>query len=263
MKPRISSHQLARLAAEMTDRDREIVAVLARVKLASGDQLRRALWPESSPADRRAARRTLERLTRWRVLARLERRVGGLGRGSSSWTYALDVAGQRLGDQAGARRPHLPREMMWQHALTGAEAYVRLAERLRDTTVTLSAYQGEPESWRHFAGPYGEPLVLKPDAFVRLDGEAFVDSFFLEIDTGSQSRTVIRTKLDQYRRYAATNQEQQAEGVFPRVFFLTTTAARVELLDELVAALPPEVRRLFAVGLVCQVGRLLVPEASS
>jgi len=140
---------------------------------------------------------------------------------------------------------------------------VRVVEGLRGTAARLGTWQGEPESWRRFAGPYGEPLVLKPDAFVRIDGPDYADLFFCEIDTGSQSRTIIRTKFENYRRYAGTGTEQAAEGVFPQVVFLTTSAARLELLDDLVRALPPEARRLFVVGLVCQAGRLLAAEAVS
>lgn len=64
--------------------------------------------------------------------------------------------------------------------------------------------------------------------------------------------------METYRRYAATGTEQAREGVFPQVVFLTTTAPRVELLTDVVRALLPDVRRLFAVGLVCQVDSRLV-----
>jgi len=93
---RISSERLERLAGELSDRDRQVVELLATLHLASGRQLLRVLWPEASESAARAARRELARLTRQRVVARLERRVGGLGRGSDAYTYALDVGGQRL-----------------------------------------------------------------------------------------------------------------------------------------------------------------------
>jgi hypothetical protein len=41
---------------------------------------------------------------------------------------------------------------------------------------------------------------------------------FVEFDTGSQSRSVIRDKRDAYCRYAASGQEQGVhDGVFPLV----------------------------------------------
>lgn len=261
---RISRERLERQAAELTPRDRAMALMLARVKLATGSQLRRATFEASTPAAERAARRELARLVRWRVVARLERRQGGLGRGSDSWTYALDVAGQRLvATGTCARRPHLPRPAMWAHALVGAEVYTRLAEVLRGTDRTLRQWQGEPDSWRDFGGGYGERLRLKPDAALRVAGPGFEDVSFLEVDTGTQSRPVIRAKLAAYRRYAATGQEQAARGgIFPLTVIITTTPARRAVLAALVAELPPETRMLFAVGLVGEAARLLTGGAS-
>ncbi len=83
---------------------------------------------------------------------------------------------------------------------------------------------------------------------------------FLETDTGSQSRPVTRRKLDAYRRYAASGIEQAAEGVFPRVVFLTLEPERHALLVDLLGELPPEDWPLFAAGLVPDAGRLLAGE---
>jgi protein involved in plasmid replication-relaxation len=260
---RISTERLACLAAELTTRDRAVIAMLAAVKLATGNQLRRATLGDDSESGQRAARRELARLVRWRVVARLERRQGGLGRGSDSWTYALDVAGQRLFDQTGARRPRLPGRPMWAHALVGTEVYTRLIEATRGTDQTVSEWQGEPACWRTFNGGYNERLQLKPDAFVIVSGPEFEDVCFVEIDTGSQSRTVIRSKLETYRRYAATGQEQAArDGVFPLTAFITTTAARHAVLLDLIGELPPETWRLFVVGQVADAARLLTGGAS-
>jgi hypothetical protein len=261
---RVSGARLERLGDVLTERDWAIVEMLGRLHLVTGNQLVRVHWPQASPAEERAARRTLARLTRWRVLARLERRMGGLGRGSESWTYALDVAGQRLRRQAGsARRPHLPRAAMWAHALTVSEVYTRLVEALRQSQAELGEWQGEPQSWRKCAGPYGEALVIKPDAYVEVDGPGYADLFFLEIDTGSQSRTVVAGKLAAYRGYAATGQEQAAEGVFPKVVFVTTTAERHAVLVDVLGAQPPESWPLFAAGLVTDTARLLVTGAEA
>lgn len=258
---RVSYERLRELETELTARDRDVVAMLAAVRIASGVQLRRALWPDSSEATSRAARRTLLRLTRWRVIARLERRQGGLGRGSDSFTYALDTAGQRLvGRGAGARRPHLPRPAMWAHALTTAEIYTRLREGTRSSGHTVEAWQGEPQSWRTYAGPYGETVTVKPDAFVHTASTAFDDYAFIETDTGSQSPAVIRDKCLAYLRYLASGQEQERLGVFPQVVFLTTGPARLQVLVDLIGQLPAEQWRVFRVGLITDAARLLTEE---
>jgi hypothetical protein len=194
-----------------------------------------------------------------RKYLRLERRVGGLGRGSDSWTYSLGVAGQRLSAETSgrARRPHLPGQTMWLHALTVTETYTRLIEALPGSGVTLTEWQGEPASWRRFQ--YSGVSTLKPDAAVTLAGPGYADLYFLEIDTGSQSANVIRQKLESYRRYAATGLEQRAQGgVFPRVVFLTTKARRLERLNQLVEERPADQARLFAVGIVADAGSLLI-----
>lgn len=259
MSGRMTRERFALVETELTERDRAVVAMLAAVKLANGNQLRRATTGDDSPAGQRAARRQLARLVRWRVVARLERRQGGLGRGSDAWTYALDTTGLRLiGDGARARRPHLPGRAMWSHALVGAEVYTRLAEATRGTERSVELWDGEPSCWRSYSGGYVERLLLKPDAFVVVAGPGYEDAAFVEVDTGSQSRTVIRTKLASYRNYAATGQEQAArDEVFPLTVFVTTTAERQAVLTELVDELPTEAKRLFVVGQVTDAARLL------
>ncbi len=260
---RWSSRAAERLARDLSPRDLAIVEMVARLRLVTGNQILRAHWDSVSPADRRAARRTVARLVEWRVLGRLERRMGGLGRGSASWTYALDVTGQRLiAARTGARRPHLPRPAMWRHVLAGAEAYTLLVERLRGHERTLRLWQGEPTCWRRFSGPMGEALMLKPDAFVVIAGPGYSDLIFLEIDTGSQSRNVIRAKLAAYRAYAATGTEQvQQKGVFPQVVFLTTEEERVEVLQDVIGqSQSVPARRMFTVGHLSESAKLLLPD---
>lgn len=253
----VSRERLGRLEAELSERDRRIVRMVGTLHIASGRQVLRAEWPTTSEADARAARRTLIRLTRTRVLARLDRRVGGLGRGSDAWTYALDTGGQRLLSSGPARRPRLPSPAMWAHVLAGAETYVRLVESLRGTDRRIDVWQGEPACWRSFTGRGGEPVRLKPDAFVRVTGGGFTDVLFVEIDTGSQSRAVIRSKLSTYRAYAATGAEQARESVFPQVVFIAPDEVRHAVLVDLVAEQDARWWPLFAVGQLHDVGRLL------
>jgi len=263
MSGRITGQRLQLIRAELTEQDWAVVAMLAAVKIANGNQLRRATRSDGSSAAERAARRQLARLTEWRVVARLDRRQGGLGRGSDAWTYALDTTGLRLLDLGRARLPHLPGPVMWNHALLGAEVYTRLMEGTRGSGRSLAVWQGEPSCWRDFAGPYGERWRLKPDAFVVVAGTEYEDVCFVEIDTGSQSRAVIRAKLDAYRRYAASGQEQGAQdGVFPLTVFITTTPGRAAMLVDLLGELPTEAWRLFTVGQVADAAQLLTGGAA-
>lgn len=251
------------LGHKLGPRDRAIVEMVESLRLVTGNQIVRVFWGDASSADERAARRTLARLVEWRVLARLERRVGGLGRGSESWTYALDVAGQRLVTaRSGARRPRLPRPAMWRHVLAGAEAYTVLVENLPSGERSLGQWQGEPACWRRSPGQVGQELLLKPDAFVVVRGPGYSDLFFIEIDTGSQSRTVIRAKLAAYRTYAASGVEQALQqGVFPQVVFITTDENRVEVLQGVIGrSQSVAARAMFAVGHLNDVPKLLLPD---
>jgi hypothetical protein len=261
---RVNAAELERLRDEVTERDLAVLRSLELLHLATGQMLLRLHWPSASDADARAARRTLKRLVDWRLVARLERRLGGLGRGSDSYTYALDVAGQRLLHLGGTpRRPHLPGQPMWRHVLLVSEVYTRLVEGTRGTERSLTVWQSEPSSWRRYGGAYNEPLVLKPDAFAQIEGGGYADVSFVEADTGSQSTSVIRAKAEAYRRYSSTGIEQAAQGgVFPRVVFVTTTDARRQRLVDVLGTQPAEAWRLFRVGTVDETAALLDPEVT-
>jgi hypothetical protein len=264
MSARVSWQRLAVLRSQLTERDWEVMAMLKRVKLANGRQIGRAIRGDNSPAGERAARRQLARLVEWRVVERLERRQGGLGRGSDSWTYGLGLTGQRLsGDSMQARRPVVPSQPMWQHALLGAEIYTRLMEATRGIDREVALWQGEPDCWRDYPGPLGEQVRLKPDAFVIVSGPEYEDMAFVEFDTGSQSRAVMRSKIEAYRRYRASGQEQGIhDGVFPLVVIVTTSPERQAMLLNLLTLVPTEDWRLFAVGQLADAPRLLMGGAS-
>jgi hypothetical protein len=263
MSRKLTRERLDLIQRQLTPRDRDLVATLMFVRIASGNQLRRIVFDRNDEATRRVARRELARLVRWRVVERLERRQGGLGSGSESWTYALGVAGQRLGGEARGRRPYLPRPAVWAHALAGAELYAQLVEAVRGTDRAVRSWQGEPECWRDFGGGYTERLRLKPDAFVEVAGPGYVDDSFVEVDMASQSATVIRRKLAAYRSYAATGVEQAVRGgVFPRVVFVVPTSERANVIASLVDDLPAEAARLFAVATTGDAVKLLLGGAS-
>jgi hypothetical protein len=152
---------------------------------------------------------------------------------------------------------------MWRHALLGAEIYTRLAEATRGTERELALWQGEPDCWRDYPGPYGEQVRLKPDAFVIASGPDYEDMAFVEFDTGSQSRTVMRDKMEAYRRYRGSGQEQGVhDSVFPRVVIVTTSPERQAMLRDLLTLVPTEDWNLSAIGQLADASRLLMGGAS-
>src|ERR1041385_710078 len=65
---RISSARLASIASHLTPTDHAVLDVVARTRLCSGAQLERLFWSQGEPGSRaRKARRSLRRLTGWRI----------------------------------------------------------------------------------------------------------------------------------------------------------------------------------------------------
>jgi hypothetical protein len=234
-------------------RERQIVETLARLTLVSGGQLVDLFFDDiSNPATRaRLARRVLACLVEQRVLDRLERRQGGVGGGSSAWVYALGPAGRRIvAYWAGeglprSRAAHEPGVAWTAHTLALSELYVRLREAERAGLVELLAFDAEPACWRRYTRLGGAAGVLKPDAYVRLGIGEFEDSFFIEVDMGSERRGQLTRQHHAYQEFFRSGVEQAKTGVFPSVLWIVPDARRSELLQDIHGKLSEQTRRLF------------------
>ena len=253
---RVTEAHVARLLDELTARERDIVVTLDNVRVATARQLERLHFTDgSSYSATRKARRTLSRLTTLRVLARLERRVGGERSGSSGYVYALDVAGQRLASACGPaggiriRRPWTPGAAFISHQLAVTELTVRLTERARVGSVELLDFWAEPMSWRTFTGLGGARAVLKPDAFVRVGLGEHEHLYFVEVDRATQSGPALARKLTVYRRYWQTGREQERWEVFPEVLVLVPDDPRKDAVVGVAGSQPAEAWPLFRIGL--------------
>jgi hypothetical protein len=230
----LTEARVAELAEQLSPTEQAIVATLDRVRVATGEQLRRLhiTGDGSASTVARRARRTLDRLVALRVLTRLDRRVGGARAGSSGYLYALDVAGQRVASACGPaggariRRPWTPGRAFLAHQLAVTELYVRLREAVREGDLELLAFDAEPACWRAFTGVGGGRVWLKPDAFVRTAAGEYEHFSFVEVDRATQSAPALARKLTAYRRYFATGREQERAGVFPQVVLLVPSEAR-------------------------------------
>ncbi|OEJ61059.1 hypothetical protein BGM19_26655 [Streptomyces agglomeratus] len=249
----ITNRYLNQLGPQLTERDLAIIRDVGRFKLMSGGQLERLYFADCSDTSRARNRQAvLRRLTGHRVLARVgQRRVGGAQRGSASYLYTLDVAGQHLAQSTSSRprRPYSWYEPTVAHFLAVAELYVTLTEAARGGRFTVLDFQAEPYCWRSFGH-----RTLKPDAFVQLgvvhpDGRRRKGSFFIEVDRANQYGAKIETKLPQYLAYYQHHRQTWPDQSFPRVVFLAPHEQRVSYLRRLVAE-RPEAQRLFTVGLL-------------
>ncbi|MEV3915002.1 replication-relaxation family protein [Streptomyces canus] len=249
----ITTKYLNQLAPQLSPRDLGIIYEVGRFKLMTGGHLERLFFADCSDTSRARNRQAvLRRLTEHRVLARVgERRVGGAQRGSASFLYALDVAGQHLsqGTSTRPRRPYSWYEPTIAHFLGIAELYVMLREADQSGQFSLLDFQTEPYCWRTFG-----QRTLKPDAFAQIglvlpDGRRRKGSFFVEVDRANQYGAKIETKVPQYVAYYQHDRLAQPDRAFPRIVFLAPHEQRVQYLSRFVQG-RPEIGHLFTVGLL-------------
>jgi Replication-relaxation len=252
---RVSVAGLVALAEGMPPRDREVVEAVARLTLVSGAQLIDLFFSDiDNPSTRaRRARRVLGRLSEQRVLARLERRRGGAGGGSSSWVYALGPAGRRIvaywsGEGLPRSRSTSEPSLAWAaHRLAVSDLYVRLKRAERQGRAELLAFDAEPAAHRRYTRLGGAPGCLKPDAFVRLGVGEYEDCFFAEVDLGSERRGQLVRQHRAYGEYFRSGVEQANSGVFPAVIWIAPEGQRAALLEDIARGLPEQLQALFTV----------------
>jgi hypothetical protein len=241
--------------AQLVARDLAVMRHVANLRFVTGSQLTRLCFADTGDtgANGRAARRALLRLVRLGLLERLPRQVGGVRSGSAGFVYHLGISGQWLAHERGwqperrRRRSLTPGTLFVRHALQVAELHTLLIESDRSRRFELLELAGEPTCWRSFRGVSGHAQTLKPDSFVRLGLGAYEDSYFIEVDRGTEGTQTLVRQLAIYTAYYASGTEQRSRGVFPRVLWLAPDSKRVAAIEDSVASLPRADRELFQV----------------
>jgi hypothetical protein len=225
--PRLTAAGLERLRDELSPRDWAVLHDVDRCRLMAGRQLQLLHVGEGETAAR-AARRLLARLTHHGLLARLDRRIGGLRAGSAGFVYGLGPAGVRLlHPGAPRRRLHEVRDGFLHHTLALAELYLQLRQAEQQGRLELLVLETEPRSWRHLA----DGDWLKPDLHVVVGlGEDALHSF-VELDQGTEHTPALLRKLREYQR--AYQGEISGFTVFPRVVWLVRDESRAAQLRRL------------------------------
>jgi hypothetical protein len=253
---RTTASRLVRLDASLTTRDRAVLTSLAELRLASTRQLERLHFTASTPmANARACRRLLARLAGEGLVSPLSRRVGGVRAGSAGYVWSLGTAGQRLVTKSGPagggtiRRPWTPSLPFVAHRLAITELAVRLHEAERRGALELVSFVAEPDCWRRYTGPHGASANLKPDACVVMGDGQYEDTWFVEVDMGTESPQVIIRKRDAYLAYFRSGREQKTTGVFPWVIFLVPEEHRRRSLERALGSPRPGEPDMFVVAL--------------
>lgn len=229
---------LAVLAGRLTERDRKIALTLRQLRLMKTDQIERLLFSDLPVGDSsaRQCRRTLAKLCELRVLARLERRIGGVRAGSSGYIYTLAPTGRRLvahwHEEPPTRRGvHEPGLLFVEHTLQISEVRVLLHEAERAGRLELLSFECEPASWRKYLAASGAALTLKPDFHLRCGVGEWEERCYAEVDLATEGRGALARKLHAYSDYYRSGRDQAVDGIFPRVVWLTTTERRAQLID--------------------------------
>lgn len=265
---RLTQQRLLNIGETLAVKERELLRGVARLGLVThlqaGVLLGRDVHSDATSASRaRVVRARLQHLTDLGLLARLQRRIGGLRAGSAGYVYYLGPAGQRLvaywqgrGLVRGRYRPE-PGSRHVRHRLAVAQLYVEALQAAERGELDLLAFDAEPDCWREHADAFAGRHLLKPDAFVRIGLGAYEDRFFIEVDLGTESRSVIARKLRAYLAYYLSGIEQTEHGVFPRVLLLTHSEERKRVLAGLCSLLPAEHWVLFTVQTLDNFTRLV------
>jgi len=245
---RVTDASVRRLTGQLTPIDYCVLDTLKTVRVATGGQLRRLYWSDSDTG-KRLARHHLAKLSKLRLIARLDRRIGGVRAGSDGYTYSLDVAGLRVVADATTnqrlRRPSTPGDRYLAHALGITDRYVDLHQAEARHEFELLGFEAEPASWRAYTGDHGLQLTIKPDAFIILADQDWEHRWFIEVDRATEHRPTILRRAHEYVSYFLSGTEQANTGIFPKVLWIAPTDAHAARLTDWLSALEPDARQLF------------------
>jgi hypothetical protein len=236
----LNTARLDVLKGDLSPKERAILSSLGELRLATASQLERLVFASDSARNRR---RVLQAMTDRGLLTRLARTIGGKRAGSSGFVYALSMAGRRLlaqGTGVPVRQGSAPGAPFVAHSLAVTELAVQLHEAERRGLVDVLDFEGEPHCWRPHPGPGGRQVFCKPDAYVRLGIGEYSDSYFVELDQGTEAPSTLAKKMIEYRRYFATGIEQSWRGVFPRVVWLVPDEKRHQTVVDICSRQPAE-----------------------
>jgi hypothetical protein len=128
------------------------------------------------------------------------------------------------------RRSLIPGTLFVRHALQVSELHTLLVEADRSDRVELLELTSEPACWRSWSGLAGQHQTLKPDSSARLGLGPYEDSYFIEVDRGTEGSRALERQLQLYLAYHLSGAEQQGRGVFPRVLWLAPDERRAGII---------------------------------
>ncbi|MFK4102897.1 replication-relaxation family protein [Streptomyces sp. NPDC019531] len=234
----MSPVDVASLLLRLSERDVAVLESLRAHRLLTTALIRRLHFAHGHAtvtAAAGAAMRVLARLESHGLVARLERRIGGVRSGSSGIVWQLGATGERLlrtmRGETKRRRYVEPSPAFTAHTLAVAEHAVTLREFADEGSIELVSVETEPSCWRSFVSPHGTREWLKPDLYAVTASGDFEDHWFFEIDRATEHPTAVVRKAKAYQRYAATGAHQARHGLYPAVVWVVPDSARRTALE--------------------------------
>lgn len=253
---RVHQEQLILLLKQLGERDKEVLRSIRTYRYLTTDQIRRLHFREHSneQASLRATSRALGKLKDYRLIAPLERRIGGIRAGSGAYVWAIAPAGARalemLGTATGKasrKQLYIPSGTFLTHTLAVAEVSLRMLEMSFTGRTILLHQRIEPECWRPYTTPGGTMKFLKPDLDAATCVGDYEDHWFLEVDLSTESPVTVVRKCEQYLAYRQTGKEQESCGVFPSVVWIVPDEKRKHSLQKHIAENLTDNSRVFVV----------------
>lgn len=213
----------------LTTTDRSLLTFLNQAKLATTRQLARLFYADS-PSPETAIRRTnftTQRLKQEGLIRHLDRRIGGVRKGSASYVWQITFKGLKIlkakDDSVTLRykNQYEPSQHHVEHTLAITEVFVETVEVTRNTNqIALERFSFEPASWRDYQKSFGLGVTIKPDAYLELVNGDYEDHYFLELDRSTESLSRVVNTCKKYIDYYRSGIEQRQQGIFPYVLWI-------------------------------------------
>ncbi|MFD5321143.1 replication-relaxation family protein [Streptomyces sp. NPDC127098] len=215
-----SGAHLARLAGNLTPRDRWLARMLYTYRVFTTHQIVQLAWPTA-----RAANLRLLQLFKWRVIDRFQPFITT---GSAPMHYVLDVAGAAILAREDGLEPNalayrhdraigIAHSLRLAHTVGTNSLFTSLVHRARQSASTeqLTAWWPETRCAQHFGD------IVRPDGYGRWhDRNTGSIEWFVEYDAGTEPLAKLAGKLLDYHRLALTS------GITTPVLIWLPTARR-------------------------------------
>ena len=166
----------------------------------------------------------------------MERRIGGIRKGSSSHIWYLTERGNKLlmlDQKYVAKRTRYlePAGSTLSHRMAVNECYVQAMEMEHNGKLRVKEASFEPDNWRSFSYE-GKTDILKPDLFLATKHHGYEYRYFVEMDLSSEAISTIVDKCFRYHKYLSSGKEQQAHGVFPITLWIVRDEKRKAKMED-------------------------------